>query len=63
MSDWTENQNQEPSTLYELLYERSFETLNRLVHIYRRHGKEDKAAEIMESLRDRVLPENQQDAA
>jgi hypothetical protein len=63
MSDWTNGQNNEPTSLYDLLYERSFETLNRLVSIYRRHGKEDKAAEITESLRNRAFPENKEDAA
>jgi hypothetical protein len=63
MSDWPNGQNNEPTSLYDLLYERSFETLNRLVSIYRRHGKEDKAAEIMESLSNRALPEKRKDAA
>jgi hypothetical protein len=58
-----QGQNNEPSSLYNLLCERSFETVNPLVSIYRRHGKEDKAAEIMESLSDRALPEKSKDAA
>jgi hypothetical protein len=53
----------EPTGLIELLYERSFATLKKIASIYEEHGHTDKAEEITSFLRDHDNDEQTRGAA
>ena len=53
----------EPSSLIELLYDRSFATLKKLATIYEMHGHVDKAQEISALLKERENDEETRGAA
>jgi hypothetical protein len=53
----------EPSGLIELLYERSFATLKKIASIYEEHGHIDEAKEIASLLRDHDIDEQTRGAA